>query len=128
MHDPRELDEVAAELRCLVAVSPRDESDLARWAAESEEIDRRLRSKYPDIRLPIQVLHYMNDGDLRAKDPSYRDMQNANMTGVIEAFERGDIPPYRGLTASISPLSLVGAAGFLGAIILFALYAIRSCR
>ena len=104
MPEPQPLEQIAAELRRLLDASPVDESQLPNWELVSEDIDARLRSAYPEILLPIQVMHYLNDGDIRAKDASYREMQNRSMAGIIEAFERGELPASRNLSTTLRQL------------------------
>ena len=125
MPEPQPLEQIAAELRRLRDASPVDESQLPNWELVSEDIDARLRSAYPEILLPIQVMHYLNDGDIRAKDASYREMQNRSMAGIIEAFERGELPASRGTTVSMSPRSVIVVGVFIASIVLLA---VRSCH
>ena len=124
MPEPQRHQLIAAELRRLVAASPTDKNQLAKWEVESSEIDARLRSTYPDIVFPIQVMHYLNDGDIRAKDASWREMQNRSMAGIIEECEQGQMPISRGTTVSVRPGSVVVFAVFAVCVVLFSL---RSC-
>lgn len=99
--DPERLREIAGLLRRLLEESPTRSVQLQAWQERSTEIERQLRDQYPDIVLPMQVMHYLHDGDLRAAEPAYREMQDKMLLELIDELERGFVPESRGITISL---------------------------
>jgi hypothetical protein len=78
-----ELRAIAAELRELLESSPRTEDGVAAWTEMAYAAYRRLLDEYPDVRLPIQVMHFVHDADVRARDPEYREYQEHLMAEIV---------------------------------------------
>lgn len=104
------LREIVGQLRDLQRTSPAVVADLPAWEASAREFTRQLHTKYPDIDLPIQVMHYLHDGDVRIKDPEFRLTQDEMLNGIIADLERGAIPPSMGVTVPFHPRWLGAAA------------------
>ena len=108
-----ELRAIAAELRELLETSPRTKNTVTTWTETAYATYRRLLDAYPDVRLPIQVMHFVHDADVRARDPEYRENQEDVMRDIIDELERGTLPRSRGLTISFT------TRGFIAFVIAF---------
>lgn len=98
MEDLQQLRDVAAQLRELQRTSPASAADVAAWETAAREFSKRLR-----VPLPAQVMHYLHDADLRAKDPDYRLAQDEMLNGIISDLERGSVPRSTGANLSFHP-------------------------
>lgn len=80
-------------------------ADVSAWDIAARSFSESLR-----IALPAQVMHYLHDADLRAKDPGYRAAQDEMLNDIISDLERGRIPQSTGATLSFHPRWLGVAA------------------
>jgi hypothetical protein len=94
------------------------------WEQTSAGIEQRLKTEFSDIQLPIQVMHYLSDADVRVRDEAYCSTQTRFMQEFIAELEQGSVPQSRGITVSLSPWSIVLTVVFVGALLLFVS---RSC-
>ena len=135
--DQRDLAAVAAELRRLVESSPATEDAVEAWSAHACEVMRQVGTRYPNLTLPVEVLHFIHDADVRVRDPEHAASQNQVMEGFIRDLESGVLPrgnmavlsidlPGRTLTLSSSPLLLVSLGLLLFTVA--ALLIARGCR
>jgi hypothetical protein len=120
-----DLRDIARQLQTLVDASPLSEEAVDPWTAVAHATCDRIHRDHPDVRLPIQVMHYVHDADIRARDPEYRDRQRRVISEIISEFEHGAVPKSRGITISFTPHQAV-AFGATGA--LFFAVLVRSCR
>ncbi len=105
MKDLQQLRGIAAQLRELQRTSPTDMAGVSVWDTAARSFSESLR-----IALPAQVMHYLHDADLRAKNPEYRAAQDEMLNGIIADLERGHIPQPTGATLSFHPRWLGVAA------------------
>ncbi len=82
---------LAKELRQLTQQEPKLKSELKAWHETAQEFRKKLTSINQDI-LPHFVWHYLDDADIRLKDPAYKADQNKRMQAIISALERGEVP------------------------------------
>ena len=115
MKDLQQLRDVATRLRELQRTSPTNTADIAAWDTAAREFSKQLC-----IPLPAQVMHYLHDADLRAKDPEYRLAQDEMLNGIISDLERGSVPQSTGATLSFHPRWLGAVALLVLAIIYWA--------
>ena len=66
---------IAAQLRSLLDTSPQAEGAVEAWTENAHTVYDHLRRDFPNIRLPIQVTHFVHDADVRARDALYRHRQ-----------------------------------------------------
>lgn len=123
MSQIQQLREIANQLRELQHTSPTSVADLASWDASARKFTHELHSKHPDVNLPAQVMHYLHDADIRAKDPEYRLAQDKVLDGIIADLEQGMVPAFAGTTISFHPRWLGVAALVLLAILYWAIAA-----
>ena len=88
----QDLAAVAAQLRHLVQSSPRTEDSVETWSAYASEVHRELETKYPRLRLPVEIMHYVHDADIRVREPDYAASQNRAMESFIQHLEAGVVP------------------------------------
>ncbi len=105
MEDIQQLRDIAAQLRELRRTSPTDMSGVSAWNAAARRFSESL-----SVPLPVQVMHYLHDADLRAKDPEYRVTQDEMLNGIIADLERGHVPEPSEATLSFHPRWLGVAA------------------
>jgi hypothetical protein len=121
MATPEQCQEIAARLRELLEASPQSANGVEAWSRRADEIYGGLLREFATARLPVQILHFIVDADIRGRDPEYRVWQEGIMRELLEASEQGTMPPGRGLTISGSPrmiawcllVLLFGAAGLI---------------
>jgi len=95
--------------------SPIHGDNLDPWYAQARKFTDWQLTRFPEVKLPPQVMFYLHDADLRAKDSEYRATQDRALEEVIASLERGSLPTSVGLTVSLHPrwlgaLALVAAA------------------
>lgn len=113
------LREIAGLLRSLVSTSPSNGTEVEGWTLRAGEVYDGIRERYPDIPLPYEIRHYLNDADIRARDPGYREHQNLMMTEIIRSLELGvvprshvvAVPVFPGVTLSFRRSCLAWVAG-----------------
>jgi hypothetical protein len=119
MTNAAQLREIALELRRLQQTSPASRDGLDGWYADGRRFVEWQHSKFPDVRLPPQVMFYLHDADLRVKDPEYRVAQDEALDEIIVSLENGAVPePGGGLSFSFHPRWL-GAVGLAVLAIIF---------
>ena len=97
------LRQIATRLRELQQLSPTTSDDLEAWYAEAHRFSEELRSKYSGVGVPAQVWHYLNDADIRVKEPEYRLAQDGMLTDIIVSLERGEVPESAGGNIAFNP-------------------------
>ena len=120
MTEAAHLREIAQRLRVLQMNSPMHGDDLDRWYAEARKFTDWQLTRFPEVKLPPQVMFYLHDADLRAKDGEYRATQDRALDEVIASLERGFLPTSAGLTISLHPRWLGALALVLAAAIYMA--------
>lgn len=118
MADPRQLKDIAAQLRELQRISPVDAAGLADWDASARKFSNSL-----EVQLPPQVMHYLHDADIRIKDPEYRASQDEMIAGIISGLESGIVPASVSATLTLHPRWLGALA--LAVLVIIYLVAIR---
>jgi hypothetical protein len=127
MSDVRELEVVAQHLRELVAMSPtQDGPAMEAWYVDSDRIYKKLLRNHPTVHLPIQVMHYVHDADIRVRDADYRASQTRMMEEIILSLERGVIPESSGVTISVRLRTVVVTAFVV--LVLVGLAILRACE
>jgi|APLak6261664116_1056043.scaffolds.fasta_scaffold80877_1 hypothetical protein len=96
MHNPQILLEISKELRRLVEASPHSEIEMEAWNEAARQTYQKLQSKFSEVTLPHQVVHYLHDADIRVKDEEYRENQNQFMLELIRQLEQGVLPQSSG--------------------------------
>jgi hypothetical protein len=92
-----DIQELIDRLRALMASSPIEKVGLRSWYNKAEECEALLkRSRDLDDVVPHSVWHYLADADTRAKDPGYRESQQAEIADTIRTLE-----------AALSPVAAV---------------------
>ena len=117
MADLQQLRDIAAQLRELQRTSPLHVADLADWDASARKFSNAL-----GVPLPIQVMHYLHDADIRIKDPAYRAAQDEMIASIISDLESGIVPAETGTTISLLPLWLGAIALVVIAVIYWAVF------
>ena len=115
--DDQTLRNIAAQLRGLLETSPRAESTVETWTEHANVVYAGLQRDFPEVRLPIQVMHFVHDGDIRARDPDYRQRQERVMRGLISALEQGTVPQRSGLTLTFTTRGLAISVFILAVVI-----------
>ena len=90
--------EIAARLRELQRTSPTERADLEAWDASARSFWSELA-----VPLPIGVMHYLHDADIRIKDSAYRASQDEMIKGILSDLEQGIIPESTSRTISFHP-------------------------
>lgn len=121
MTEAAHLREIAQRLRVLQMTSPVHGDDLDRWYAEGRKFTDWQLTQFPEVKLPPQVMFYLHDADLRAKDSEYRATQDRALDEVIASLERGLVPPSTGLTITFHPRWLGALALVLVTVIYLAM-------
>ncbi|MFC5577520.1 hypothetical protein ACFPOA_05745 [Lysobacter niabensis] len=118
MTNAAQLKEIAQELRRLQQSSPVSRDGLDAWYADGRRFVEWQHSKFPDVRLPPQVMFYLHDADLRVKDSEYRMAQDEALGEIIVSLENGSVPESSGgLSLSFHPRWLGAVALVVVAII-----------
>lgn len=88
-----ELVDLGRVLRALAEMPVTTGEQLVAWDQKAWALQERLKAN-PDLAdaVPHHLWHYLSDADIRLKDPRYREMQQAEVKLIIEAFERGSLP------------------------------------
>ena len=97
------LREIAALLRGLLSTAPSTATEVQDWMLQADKVYDDIRERFPEIQLPDEIRHYLNDADIRARDSGYRDEQNRMMREIIGSLERGVIPRGRMLAIPVFP-------------------------
>ena len=112
-----QLREVADQLRALVDSSPQSPESVAAWTLTANATCDAVHERFPDVRLPIQVMHYVHDADIRSRDKEYAASQDRTMRQIIADFERGIVPVHRDIILSLTAKDLVLLVLIAGALI-----------
>ena len=99
--DQEQLAEIAAKLRSLVESSPHTDSAIGAWSVHAREVYRQIHIRYPHVRLPVIVLHYIHDADTRLRDPEYSAGQVRGMEALIRDLEAGVLPRGKGFSVKL---------------------------
>ena len=110
MATAQQLQTIAAQLRDLQRTSPINAQGVPAWDASARAFAQQLHSQHPELSLPVQVIHYLHDADIRVKDPKYRASQDDVLNGIIGEPEHGNVPESTGTTVSFHPRWLGAAA------------------
>lgn len=103
MPDTASLREIAEQLRWVVTTSPAAADDVERWTIEAGQTWDEVTRKHPSISFPMEISHYLNDADIRARDPEYRAHQTAAMEQIIASLMSGAVPASGVFALSILP-------------------------
>lgn len=125
-------------LRRLIASSPTTEDGIDAWTAEADEVHRTLVSEYPNVRLPVEVMHYVHDADIRVRAPEFAATQDLKLESYIRDLESGVLPHSdmtritlglfgKGVTLGCST-TLLWVVGFLILLGLVAVLIVRGAR
>ncbi len=117
MNNIEHFREIAQELRKLRLSSPRTGKGLGAWHAECDRFIEKFRARFPKAELPAQVIHFLNDADIRISDPQYRSAQCKRLDEVIAELGRGSLAKSSGLSIAVRPQWLVAATVVLAAVV-----------
>ncbi len=71
------------QLEKLVALPLTTDSELDRWNAEADKVEKALRDVFPEFELPDVFRHFLADPDIRLRDKEYLEYQNQRITSYI---------------------------------------------
>ncbi len=84
---------LAADLRRLVALNPHTKAELMHWYGEAIEVKERIRTSPKVHGMPHSLWHFLDDADIRAKDPAYAREQLERLEAHLLILETGVLPP-----------------------------------
>jgi hypothetical protein len=80
-------DYIAGELERLMALPISTKPDVEQWYSECDKTQQALKERFPYFEFWHEVWHFLDDVDIRARDPGYRDYQHRLMSDYV-AFLR----------------------------------------
>ncbi|MCP3100517.1 hypothetical protein LZ198_16735 [Myxococcus sp. K15C18031901] len=85
-----DLEELLRRVRSLLERDPTTKAQVGPWVEASLELIRRLKTATPEVHeaLDEHFYHYLSDGDIRGKDPAYREAQLEGFREWLAETER----------------------------------------
>lgn len=84
---------LAADLRRLVALNPRTRTELTYWYGEAIAVKERIRTS-PEVHgMPHSLWHFLDDADIRAKDPAFARDSLERLAAHLRILDTGTLPP-----------------------------------
>lgn len=88
-----DLVQLGFALRVLAMRKIENKQQLADWENEAWQLRSEIkRNIFLANVLPHQIWHYLDDADIRLKDPRYYKIQQSEILTIIDMLESGRIP------------------------------------
>ena len=59
---------LVAQLERLLKLPINSKAELAAWNVESKSLQQTLRQRFPDLKFPDEIWHFLADAEIRAHD------------------------------------------------------------
>jgi len=75
---------LVAKLEHLLKLPIGSKAELTAWSVESRSLQQTLRQRFPDLKFPDEIWHFLADAEIRAGDAGYRQYQEQIVADYIK--------------------------------------------